>query len=205
MNGEQEVIFLARHGHGHTVPPHLINYRANIWALRDAGVKDIISVAAVGGITAEMGPERLVFPDQISDYTWGREHTYFTGGDNSSVEHIDFSSPYCAKLRDNLIATANDLNLKSVEFGCYAATQGPRLESVAEINRLERDGCDIVGMTGMPEASLAREAELCYATVAVVANWAAGKGDETEITMEQIDQHVAVGMQQVSSLIAEYL
>jgi 5'-methylthioinosine phosphorylase len=193
------VAFLVRHGRGHTVPPHLINYRANLRALADAGVSRIVAVAAVGGITPGMRPGRLVFPSQLIDYTWGRRHTYFDEP-GSPVTHIDFTDPYCEATRQALLAAAIDAGVDSAVDGVYGATQGPRLETPAEIDRLERDGCDIVGMTGMPEAALARELSLPYACCAVVANWAAGRGDGP-ISIEAMEAILAEGMQQVGRVL----
>jgi 5'-deoxy-5'-methylthioadenosine phosphorylase len=194
-----EVVFLARHGYGHTIPPHRVNFRANVWALKQAGAERIIAVNAVGGIAADMAPARLVVPDQIIDYTWSRQNTYFEDG-LQTVVHIDFTQPYCQSLRERIISGAKDINLDVADGATYAVTQGPRLETTAEINRLEGDGCHIVGMTGMPEAALARELELCYASLAVVANWAAGRG-EGEITMAEIEQNLTVGMKNVRRLL----
>lgn len=199
----KEVVFLARHGTSHTIPPHKVNYRANVWALKNMGVERVIAVAAVGGIRADMRPGEIVFPDQIIDYTWSRQHTYFES-DLSHVTHVDFSQPYCAELRAQLIACAAELDLHAVATGTYGATQGPRLETAAEINRMERDGCDLVGMTGMPETALARELGLCYATCAVVANWAAGRG-AAEISMEDIDVNLKTGMEKVRRLFEQLL
>jgi 5'-deoxy-5'-methylthioadenosine phosphorylase len=196
--GGKEVTFLARHGDPHRIPPHRVNYRANLWALQRAGVRRIIAVAAVGGITRAMHAGRLVIPSQIIDYTHSREATFFDSEED--LRHIDFTYPYCAKLREALIEASRGLALGVAEIGTYAATQGPRLETAAEIDRLERDGCDIVGMTGMPEAALARELELRYATVAVVANPAAGRGDG-EISMQQIEATLSQGMQLVQRLL----
>lgn len=195
----QEVLFLPRHGYSHNLPPHQVNYRANLWALREMGADTVLGVAAVGGIRSDMGPGRLVIPDQIIDYTWGRPSTYFEDA-LEQVTHIDFTEPYCDVLRQHLLNAAFDANLDVVDGGTYAATQGPRLETAAEIARLERDGCHLVGMTGMPEAALARELELCYASCAVVANWAAGKS-EGIITMEKIEETLKDGMQQLSDLL----
>ncbi|MFQ5644163.1 MAG: S-methyl-5'-thioinosine phosphorylase [Thiogranum sp.] len=195
----QDVIFIPRHGRGHTIPPHMVNYRANIWALREAGVCNVIAVAAVGGIREDMQPGRLAIPDQIIDYTWSRKHTYFES-ELSEVTHIDFTRPYSEAIRDLLITSARELGLQAVEEGVYAATQGPRLETAAEINRLERDGCSIVGMTGMPEAALARELGLAYAHCAVIANRAAGRGTDT-ITMADIEENLAAGMECVRRLL----
>ena len=171
-----EVVFLARHGYGHTIAPHEVNYRANIWALKDAGARAIVSVASVGGIRKDIAPGSLVLPDQIIDYTWGRRSTYFDGP-GASVHHIDFTEPYSAALRKRILKAAAECREKVIDGAVYAATQGPRLETAAEINRLERDGAAIVGMTGMPEAALAREIGLEYAAIAVAANYAAGRGD----------------------------
>ncbi|RLK50296.1 methylthioadenosine phosphorylase [Alkalispirillum mobile] len=197
----REVMFLARHGYAHTIPPHQINYRANIWAMRHLGVRRVIAVAAVGGLADEMEPGRLVFPDQIIDYTYGRRHTFFEQ-DLTDVVHIDFTYPYEQTLRDALISAADAAGLDAVPWGTYGATQGPRLETAAEVRRLARDGCHVVGMTGMPEAALAREAGLAYATCAAVANWAAGIGGRT-VTMEEIDANLVKGMERVRSLLAK--
>jgi len=199
----QEAVFLARHGQGHTIPPHEVNYRANIWALKEAGATHVIAVNAVGGITAPMTAGRLVVPDQIIDYTYGRAHTFF-GNEQKPVTHIDFTFPYCEELRVRLIAAARTAKLDIAEQGTYAASQGPRFESVAEIRRMERDGGDIVGMTGMPETSLARELGLCYACIAVVANPAAGKSSGT-ISLKQIERTLETGMEQVRSLLEQAL
>ena len=169
-------IFLARHGYGHTIPPHEVNYRANIWALREKGAGAIIAVASVGGIRADLKPGDIVIPDQIVDYTWGRRST-FHEGENSTVTHVDFTDPYDAGLRGVILDAARSAGVAVKSGATYATTQGPRLETAAEIRRLERDGCDVVGMTGMPEAALAREAGLPYAAINVIANYAAGKGD----------------------------
>nr|WP_290593109.1 MULTISPECIES: S-methyl-5'-thioinosine phosphorylase [unclassified Ketobacter] len=199
--GQQPVVFLARHGKGHTVPPHQVNYRANIQALKQVGVEKIIAVNAVGGINPQMGAESLVIPDQIIDYTWGRE---FTFADQGNVLHVDFSYPYSEPLRQSLLTAAAELGLAVHDGGVYGATQGPRLETAAEVDRLERDGCDIVGMTGMPEASLAREAELEYACLSLVVNMAAGRS-EGIITMDDIELAIKNGMGNVRAILAQLL
>lgn len=199
----KKVMFLPRHGSGHTIPPHKINYRANIWALKEAGAKHVLAVAAVGGITDEMVPGQLVIPNQIVDYTYSRINTYFEDG-LEHVTHIDFTYPYSLSLRKLVIDVAKSSKISIIDGAVYGATQGPRLETVAEIDRFERDGCDIVGMTGMPEAALARELELPYATCAVVANRAAGRG-EGEITMQDIERNLAVGMQYVGTIVEQLL
>ncbi len=173
--GGQEVVFLARHGIGHTWPAHRVNYRANIWALREVGVTKIIAVASVGGIHANLGPGALVVPDQILDYTWGRESSYCD--DETPVRHVDFTHPYDAQLSRALLQAAADLGVSVKDGGTYACTQGPRLETAAEIDRLERDGADLVGMTAMPEAILARELDLKYAAINIVVNAAAGRAE----------------------------
>ena len=173
------VVFMARHGYGHTIAPQDINYRANIAALKQAGAHAVVSVATVGGIRDDLTPGVLAVPDQLIDYTSGRAGTYYSGPDQPVV-HIDFTYPYDERLRQRLLAAARSLDTPIVDGGCYACTGGPRLETAAEIRRLERDGCDMVGMTGMPEAVLARETELPYAALAVVANSAAGKREATD-------------------------
>lgn len=196
---QQQVLFLPRHGAHHTVPPHLINYRANVWAMHHLGVCDIIAVAAVGSINAEMHAGQLVIPDQIMDYTWGRESSLFSD-DFSPDKHIDFTYPYDAALRMRLISAAKSAQLQIWEGGTYAVTQGPRLETAAEIRRLQKDGADIVGMTAMPEAAIARELNMAYATLAVVANVAAGLGTDI-LTMDNITSTVQQAMQRVLTLI----
>ncbi len=191
--------FLPRHGPGHKIPPHRINYRANLWALRELGVKRIIAVNAVGGISKRMKPGTLVVPDQIVDYSSGREHTYFEGGE-TGVDHVDFSWPYNANLRAVLTEAATQSGQPLVTTGTYAATNGPRLETAAEIRRLKNDGCDIVGMTGMPETGLARELAIDYACLALVVNWAAGIEDRT-ISMQEILANLEQGMQQILQLL----
>jgi 5'-methylthioadenosine phosphorylase len=199
--GGREVLFLARHGDGHSIPPHQVNYRANIQALKDAGAKQIASVATVGGIRPDFGPGTLVVPHQIIDYTWGRASTFFEGP-GAKVTHIDFTEPYTATLRARILAAAKACGEAIADGGCYGTTQGPRLESAAEIARMERDGADLVGMTGMPEAALAREAGLDYAAIAVVANHAAGKGDSAHaISLAAIEAVVEQAMQRVRRIL----
>ncbi|MCP3868140.1 MAG: S-methyl-5'-thioinosine phosphorylase [Gammaproteobacteria bacterium] len=199
LDGRQ-VLFLPRHGVEHHIPPHKVNYRANVWALRKAGAKRIIGVAAVGGISSQASPGTVVVPDQIIDYTYGRKHTYFED-DLTQVTHIDFTDPYCESLRQLLIGAAQQAGVPVVLEGTYGATQGPRLETTSEINRMERDGCDLVGMTGMPEAALARELDLCYASCAVVANWAAGRS-EGPIMMKEIESNLTGGMKNFFKLLS---
>ncbi len=200
----RRVAFLARHAAGHSIPPHRINYRANIWALQRLGARRVIGVNAVGGIRADMGPRAFVVPDQIIDYTHGR-FSSFCDIDGARVEHVDFTEPYSAKLRRDLIAAAARAGIVVVDGGCYAATQGPRLETAAEIARMRRDGCDLVGMTGMPEAVLARELNIDYACLAVVANWAAGCGDQAQISLPEIYAHLEAATAQVPQIVAALL
>lgn len=175
MLGRSEIVFLARHGYGHTLAPHQINYRANLWALHAVGASAVLGVATVGGIREGLDPGMLALPDQLIDYTSGRASTYFEGPDNP-VTHIDFTHPYDATLREGILAASQVAGQAVQVGGTYGCTQGPRLETAAEIRRMRNDGCDMVGMTGMPEAALARELNLPYATLAVVANHAAGLG-----------------------------
>lgn len=184
--GSANVAFLARHGEGHALPPHQINYRANLQALHDLGAKRVLAINTVGGIGPDYGPRVLAVPDQIIDYTWGRIST-LCEEPGSPVLHVDFGDPYTECLRLDLLTACKNAGVGVVAGGCYGATQGPRLETKAEIARLRRDGCDLVGMTGMPEAGLARELGLGYASLCVVANWAAGCDPaDAEITLEEV-------------------
>jgi len=199
--GATEVAFLARHGYGHTLAPHEINYRANVWALHSKGVTRVLAVNAVGGIARDLGPGVLVLPDQLIDYTWGRPNTYFEGAEQP-VTHIDFTHPYDQRTRALVLAAAKDAGIAVKDGGVYAAVQGPRLETAAEVNRLERDGATMAGMTGMPEASLARELGLEYAALAVSANHAAGRGDSGEaVSMDRIAQALEESMGRVRRII----
>lgn len=196
-----EVIFLARHGYGHTIPPHLVNYRANLWALREQGVTEVVSVATVGGIRADLTPGVIVIPEQIIDYTHGRDATFFEVRDKA-YSNADFTFPYSRSLRKRILHSFAVAGQSCIDGGVYAATQGPRLDSIAEINRYERDGADMVGMTGMPEAALAKELELKYATIAVVANFAAGRGDSAKgIKMENVNATAEATMARVRNVI----
>jgi 5'-methylthioinosine phosphorylase len=197
--------FLARHGEKHDLAPHRVNYRANLWALHSLGARRVVGVNAVGGIRDDMGPRALVAPVQIIDYTHGRI-TSFSDAGGAEVRHVDFSEPYGAALRGDLLAAATRAGIAVIDGGCYGATQGPRLETRAEIARMRRDGCDLVGMTGMPEAALARELELEYACLALVANWAAGCGPvaEQEISIEEIFAHLAAATAAIPAILAAW-
>jgi len=197
-----EVVFLARHGYGHTLAPHEINYRANLWALRELQVGAVLAVATVGGIRTDLGPGTLVVPDQIIDYTWGRKNTFYEGSE-MPVKHVDFTQPYSAEVRLRLLGAARQVGEKVIDGGVYACVQGPRLETAAEIERIARDGGDMVGMTGMPEAALAREAELAYATLGVVVNHAAGRGDSRQaIRLEELEAVMNAAMARAVRVVA---
>jgi 5'-methylthioadenosine phosphorylase len=199
--GDREVAFLARHGHGHTIPPHRVNYRANLWALKERGVDAILAVASVGGIADILAPGDLVLPHQLIDYTSGREQTFFDGGDRQVV-HVDFTHPYSAELRARCLAAAGNAGIALHDGGVYGAVSGPRLETAAEIDRMERDGATIVGMTAMPEAGLARELGIAYASIAVVVNHAAGRGESARaVTMDSIAGVLEKAMDKVRLLI----
>ena len=195
-----EVVFLARHGSEHTIAPHRINYRANLSALQAEGVTAIIAVNAVGGIRTDMQPGTLVLPEQIIDYTYGREHS-FSGCNGAALQYADFTRPYSASLRRALLAGLNSMDGHFISGGVHGVTQGPRLETAAEIDRLERDGCDIVGMTGMPEAALARELDIEYACLALVVNAAAGRSAGI-ITMADIQRVLDAAIPNVKKVIA---
>ncbi|MGH8713971.1 MAG: S-methyl-5'-thioinosine phosphorylase [Casimicrobiaceae bacterium] len=197
----RSVVFLARHGHGHTIPPHRVNYRANLWALKERGVTAIVAVASVGGIAPGCRPGDLVLPHQLIDYTSGRENTFFDGGDRTVI-HIDFTEPYAQSLRAHCLAAAAAAAIALQDGGVYAAVSGPRLETAAEIDRLARDGATVVGMTGMPEAALARELGIAYAAIAVVVNQAAGRGDSAHaVSMARIADVLETAMDKVRALI----
>ncbi len=198
-----EVVFLARHGGGHTIPPHAVNYRANIWALHSVGVTSLLAIATVGGISNHLKAGDIVLPNQILDYTHGRKNTYHDGIE-LPVKHIDFTEPYSNQLRQLCIQAANNIQQNLHEGGVYACVQGPRLETAAEINRLERDGATLVGMTGMPEAALARELGLQYAALCPIANQAAGRGESAKgIQYEEVMTTLDLTMIKVRALIQE--
>ena len=202
--GGRTIAFLARHGEDHRHAPHRVNYRANVWALYEAGARRMVGVNAVGGIRSDMGPRVLSVPDQLIDYTSGRLSS-FSDVDGRKVEHIDFTEPYSADMRQRLLAAARRASIPVSDGGCYGATQGPRLETRAEIARMKRDGCDLVGMTGMPEAALARELGIDYACLALVANWAAGCGDEVAISIDEIFAHLNAATAHVPPIVSALL
>lgn len=199
----RRVLFLARHGEGHSLAPHEVNYRANLWALKSLGAQRVLGINAVGGISDRMAPRVIAVPDQIVDYTWGRAHTFF--GEGGTVEHVDMTWPYDMKLRSAALTAARLAHVDVVDGGTYGATQGPRLETAAEIRRMARDGCDLVGMTGMPETGLARELGLAYVCIALVANWAAGCGDQTEITLAEVLENVEHATANLPAIITKLI
>lgn len=201
--GKSNIAFLARHGYGHTLAPHEINYRANLWALHSKGIRRVIAVCTVGGITPAHAAGSIAVPAQVIDYTWGRKSTYFEGAEQP-VTHIDFTNPYDESTRLMAIDAARDAGVPVVAGGVYAATQGPRLETRAEIDRLERDGATMVGMTGMPEAALARELDLRYAVLAAVVNSAAGRRESAQgIQIEDIAKTIEEAMAKVRRIVAK--
>ena len=193
------LLFLPRHGNPHRFPPHCVNYRANMWALREAGANHVLAVSAVGGITHSYAPGTLAAPDQLIDFSWGREHTYSDSGDVPLV-HVDFSFPYEGRLRKALLQSAANRSIGVVDGGCIGVFQGPRLESAGEIEMARRAGCDMAGMTSLPEAGLARELELDYAGIAVVSNWAAGVSKEL-ISEDDIAETLTEPMMRVRALL----
>ena len=195
--GERELVFLARHGEQHSIAPHRVNYRANIWALKELGVGRLLAINTVGGINRTLQPPCVAVPDQIVDYTWGRDHTFFDAPPGE-VEHVDFTTPYDDEMRELTLSSARQAGIELVDGGTYGVTQGPRLESAAEIDRMERDGCDYVGMTGMPEAALARELKLKYACCVVVVNMAAGRGGGIH---DEIYKNLEMGMESIHLLL----
>lgn len=194
--------FLARHGEGHAIPPHAINYRANLWALQHIGVRSVVAVAAVGGIAPWLPPGHVAVPADLIDYTWGRAHSYSDGA-GAPLQHIEFTAPYAERVRRELMHAALAQRVDIAEGGVMAVTQGPRLESAAEVRRIKRDGGDMVGMTGMPEAALARELALDYACLAVSVNWAAGLGEGS--IHSEIEQSIEQGMTRVRAVLAAAL
>lgn len=193
------LLFLPRHGSPHRFPPHGVNYRANMWALREAGADRVVAVSAVGGISESYSPGTLALPDQVIDYTWGRKHTYFDSGDEPLV-HVDFTHPYAGPLRHELVRAAHRSGVEVTDGGCIGVFQGPRLESAAEVEKARRDGCHMAGMTALPEAGLARELGLDYAGLAVVSNWGAGVSDDL-LSEDDIAETLVEPMMRVRALL----
>lgn len=205
MVGGREIAFLPRHGDPHALAPHKINYQANIWALRELGVKHILSIATSGGIRDAFGPSALVVPDQVIDYTYGRQDTYFDGTTGEPVRHIDFTQPYSQRVRQRIIDAATAAGETVHDGGCYGCFNGPRLETAAEIRRLKNDGCDLVGQTGMPEAALARELGVEYAAICPIVNHAAGMGSSKhEISREELTATRLAALERVVKILAAF-
>ena len=212
LDDQTATFFLPRHGSQHEWPPHLVNYRANIWALKSLGVEKIVACNVVGGITEKMSPKTLLIPHQLIDYTWGREQTFFSGAASEysdqwiaeHVEHIDFTQPYSESLRHRIMQFLTSIDVQYIDNGVYGCTQGPRLETAAEIQRMSNDGCDIVGMTAMPEATLARELNMDYACLSLVVNWAPGVTDEI-LSIETIMETISTEMKKVCQFMPKLL
>lgn len=201
--GGHPALFLARHGEGHKIPPHRINYRANLWALREAGAREVVAIAAVGAMAEWFAPGEIALPADLIDYTWGREHTYSDGAPDAEVHHVELTHPYTPALRGRIASAARQAGVRIGGAGVMAVSQGPRLETPAEITRMCRDGCDMVGMTGMPEAALAAELGVSYACIAVSVNWAAGIGSGG--IHDEIRQSIERGMAKVQATLARLL
>ena len=201
---EQTFLFLPRHAEDHRLPPHLVNYRANVWALHTLGVTEIFSVNAVGGINPDFGTGNLVIPDQIIDYTHCRDATFFDGI-SEPLKHTDFTEPYTKESRMRLFEAASQTLIREIHHGgVYGCTQGPRLETAAEISRMARDGCDLVGMTAMPEAILARELGIDYAAICMVVNPAAGLSEDV-ISIEAIEAECRAMAADVSQILYQLI
>jgi purine nucleoside phosphorylase len=181
-----------------------VNYRANVWAFRELGVDHLLGINTVGGISPDAACGSLVLADQLIDYSWGREHSY-TGSTEFPLRHVDFTTPFCARLRELLFSAAHQAGIDLMPRGTYGVTQGPRLETAAEIDRMERDGCNLVGMTAMPEAGLARELDLSYAICCVVVNQAAGRSPPGVGIHTEIAENLAAGLAQAEQLVQAFL
>lgn len=200
---DRQIVFIPRHGSKHSIPPHLINYRANIWALKKLGVRRILATTAVGSLNPAMKPGDFVLADQFLDFTKSRAATFYEGGERGVV-HVDMTYPYCAELRREISKIASELHLSAHAAGCYVCTEGPRFETPAEINAYARLGGDVVGMTGVPEAVLAREAEMCYVTVSMVTNFAAGISEDC-LTHQEVLDTMRLNSDNIRRLIARTL
>ena len=199
--GDRAVFMLARHGDALLVPPHKINYRANLKVLQQLDVTDIVGLNTVGLVSTDPQPGNLAVPDQIIDYTYGRDHSIYDG-ESANLDHIDFTEPLHEGLRRSLLEASQRADVACRGGGTYAATQGPRLESAAEIDRLERDGADYVGMTAMPEASLAMELGMRYACLSLVVNYAAGRGENA--IHEDIEANILSAKMQSMRVLKEF-
>lgn len=196
---EKGVVFIPRHGSNHSTPPHLINYRANIWALKKLGVQNILATTAVGSLNLAMKPGHFVLPDQFLDFTKNRINTFYDGGERGVV-HVDVTEPYCPSLRNIIAKAADGLKLSLHNGGTYVCTEGPRFETPAEIRMFEKLGGDLVGMTSIPEAVLAREAEMCYATISMVTNYAAGISKQS-LTHAEVLETMRLNTKHIKELV----
>lgn len=192
---------LRRHGDRHTLPPHAINYRANAYALKSVGVRSIIALNTVGAVTDKCRTGAIAVPDQLIDYTWGRAQSVHDG-ENDEFDHIDFTEPFTGSLRHRILAAAQAAGIDCYDGGVYAVTQGPRLETAAEVTRLVRDGADYVGMTAMPEAALARELGQDYACLCMVVNLAAGRGDVP--IHDDVESNMATARMQAIQVLKQF-
>jgi 5'-methylthioadenosine phosphorylase len=200
--GAKEIVFLPRHGIPHSIPPHKINYRANIWGFKSLGVERIISVSAAGGIKKDLSPGDIILLDQIIDMTYGaRESTFY---DKDRVVHIDFTNPYCPEMRDFIVKSSKNIGLPIKTAGTYICVNGPRLETAKEIQFFSMIGADVVGMTAMPEASLARELEMCITGISVVTNYAAGIS-EKKLTTTEVVETMKNSLDRIKSLVKEVI
>ncbi|MCX7913294.1 MAG: S-methyl-5'-thioadenosine phosphorylase [Thermodesulfovibrionales bacterium] len=195
---EREIVFLPRHGISHNIPPHKVNYRANIWGFKNLGVERIISVNAVGGINRLLQPGDILIPNQIIDFTFGRRISTFY--ENDRVLHVDFTDPFCSELSHNILKASENVGIKVVKGGTYICVDGPRLETAKEIEFFSSIGCDVVGMTVMPEAVLARELEICYSSICVVTNPAAGISTK-KLTSKEVLIMMKSSLYKIKSLI----
>jgi 5'-methylthioadenosine phosphorylase len=201
--GSKRVAFLPRHGRKHEHPPHLVNYRANLWALRSLGVERVLAVSACGSLNPRMRPGELVLLDQFLDFTRSRPATFYTGG-RKRVVHVDLTEPYCPELRRILLEAAEEEGVRLHPRGTYVCTEGPRFETAAEIRAFRRLGGDLVGMTNVPECVLARELEMCYAAVGLVTNFAAGLAG-TKLTHTEVAERMERGTETIARLFLSAL
>lgn len=196
---DKKVVFMPRHGEGHGTPPHKINFRANLWALNELGVERVLATTAVGSLKPDFKPGEFVLLDQFLDFTKNRPLTFYEGGEEGVV-HVDMTEPYCPELRGVLQETAEDLGISIHSSGTYACTEGPRYETAAEIQMLKQLNADVVGMTNVPESVLAKELEMCYSTISIITNFAAGISDE-KLTHEEVSEVMSKNIERVKELI----
>lgn len=197
----RQVAFLARHGEDHRFPPHLVNYRANLWALRSVGVRQVVSPCAVGSLRAEVGPGAIVVPDQVVDRTWGRGHTFY--GEAGAVVHVEFANPYCPVGRQAALRAAARHDVHAVDGGTLVVINGPRFSTRAESVMHQQAGWSVVGMTAMPEAALARELAMCFTTVALVTDLDAGVDGGAPVTHEAVLASFSENVDRLKGVVAD--